>query len=48
MYDKTEVCTFGLREHEFLRHLGLFGITGTGKSNAVFKIIDELMKKNKN
>jgi hypothetical protein len=47
MYDETPVCKFGLRENEFLRHLGLFGITGTGKSNVVFKLIDELMKKGK-
>ena len=38
---------FGLREKEFLRHIGIFGITGSGKSNAVFKIIDELVKKGK-
>jgi hypothetical protein len=47
MYDNTPACKFGLRENEFLRHMGLFGITGTGKSNSVFKIIDELMNKNK-
>jgi hypothetical protein len=47
MYDDRQVCKFGLREKEFLRHLGLFGITGTGKSNVVFKIIDELMQKGK-
>ena len=47
IYDDKEACKFGLREKEFLRHIGLFGITGTGKSNAFFEIIDELMKKGK-
>lgn len=47
IYDNREIGKFGLREKEFLRHLGLFGITGTGKSNVVFKLIDELIRHGK-
>lgn len=47
VYDDKTVCQFGLREKEFLRHIGIFGITGTGKSNVIFKLIDELISKGK-
>ena len=47
VYDDKPVCSFGLREKEFLRHIGIFGITGTGKSNVVLKLIDELINKGK-
>lgn len=47
IYDGKPVCNYGLREHEFLRHIGIFGITGTGKSNVAFKVLDELLDKKK-
>ncbi|MBN1156130.1 ATP-binding protein [Candidatus Woesearchaeota archaeon] len=47
-YDEKPVCMFGMRERELLRHIGIFGITGTGKSNVVFKLIDELLRHKRN
>lgn len=47
IYDNKLVSFFGLREHEFIRHIGMYGVSGSGKSNVVFKLIDELLIKNK-
>ncbi|MFX1478241.1 MAG: ATP-binding protein [Promethearchaeota archaeon] len=38
---------FGLREDEFIKHILITGMTGTGKTNLSLHIINELRKKNK-
>jgi len=40
-------CPFGLRENEWIKHLLITGMTGTGKTNLAFQILKELKKKNK-
>lgn len=40
-------CSFGLREDEWIKHLLIVGMTGTGKTNLAFQILRELAKKNK-
>lgn len=40
-------CSFGLREDEWIKHLLITGMTGTGKTNLVFHILKEFQKKNK-
>ncbi len=40
-------CDFGLREDEWIKHLLIVGMTGTGKTNLAFHILRELKKKNK-
>jgi hypothetical protein len=39
--------TFGLRENEWIQHVGIFGRTGAGKTNLGFKIVEELVKHGK-
>lgn len=40
-------CKFGLREHEWIKHVLICGMTGTGKTNLVFQILKELRRKRK-
>ena len=40
-------CDFGLREKEWIKHLLIVGMTGTGKTNLAFHILRELKKQNK-
>lgn len=47
LYNGDRVGKFGLYDEEITRHIGIFGITGTGKSNTSFKIITELLNKGK-
>jgi len=43
-YADRELYTFGLRRDEMLRHVGVFGASGTGKTVCVCKIVDGLMQ----
>lgn len=38
---------FGLREHEWIQHIGIFGRTGSGKTNVGFLIVKNLIDRNK-
>ena len=38
---------FGLREDEWIQHVGIFGRTGSGKTNVGYLIVKELLKKGK-
>jgi len=38
---------FGIREHEWIRHCGIFGKTGSGKTTLSMRIIKELCAKDK-
>jgi hypothetical protein len=38
---------FGLRENEWIQHVGIFGRSGSGKTNTVFVILWNLLQKNK-
>jgi len=47
LYNKKAVSEFGLREDEWIQHVGIFGRSGAGKTNLVFKIIDNFLAKKK-
>lgn len=47
LYNKKCLYPFGLREKEFIQHVGIFGRSGAGKTNLGFSIVLELVKKNK-
>lgn len=47
LYNKKCLYPFGLREKEWIQHLGIFGRSGAGKTNLGFSIVSELVKKNK-
>ena len=47
MYPEKPYQECGLREDEWIKHLLIAGMTGSGKTNLVFVILDELRKKNK-
>jgi len=34
-------CSFGLRENEWIKHLLITGMTGTGKTNLAFQILNQ-------
>ncbi len=40
-------CSFGLRENEWIKHLLITGMTGTGKTNLTFLLLKELLKHRK-
>ena len=40
-------CSFGLRENEWIKHLLITGMTGTGKTNLSFLLLRELQKHRK-
>ena len=46
-YNKKNLYPFGLREQEWIQHVGIFGRSGAGKTNLGFQIIAELLKKKK-
>jgi len=47
VYAGEELHPFGLRENEWLRHVGIFGTTGSGKTNCAFLLLRELAAKKK-
>lgn len=46
-YGGKEVSTFGLREGEWIQHVGVFGRSGAGKSNLGFEIFRQLLLQGK-
>ncbi len=47
IYPEEVYSQFGLKEEEFIKHILITGMTGSGKSNLSFHILKELAKKNK-
>lgn len=47
LYGDRGFYPFGLRENEWLRHIGIFGTTGSGKTNCAFILLWNLVKKKK-
>ena len=46
-YGDKPFWPFGIREDEWIQHIGIFGRTGSGKTNVGFLIIKNLTEKNK-
>jgi Holliday junction resolvase-like predicted endonuclease len=46
-YGENPYYPFGLRENEWIQHMGIFGRTGSGKTNVGFLIVKNLLEKNK-
>lgn len=46
-YGENTVLPFGLLEKEWIQHIGIFGRSGSGKTNVGFLIVFALMKKQK-
>ena len=44
VYGGEDMYLFGLRSHELLRHVGIYGSSGSGKSNAIALILDSLIQ----
>ena len=47
VYAGQECHPFGIRENEWLRHVAIFGTTGSGKTNCAFLLLRELASKKK-
>jgi hypothetical protein len=47
LYGDRERCHFGLREKEWIQHIGIFGRSGSGKTNTVFIILWNLLEMGK-
>jgi len=47
MYADKELYPFGLKEDEWIQHLGVFGRSGAGKTNIGFLILKQLQDKGK-
>jgi hypothetical protein len=47
VYGGKEYHPFGLREAEWLRHVGIFGTTGSGKTNCAFLLLSALRRMKK-
>jgi hypothetical protein len=47
LYGGIERHTFGLNEKEWIQHVGIFGRSGSGKTNTVFVILWNLLQKKK-
>jgi len=46
-YGDNKYYSFGLRETEFIQHIGIFGRSGCGKTNLAFMLLEGLVKANK-
>ena len=46
-YGNNAYCEFGLREDELIQHVGIFGRTGSGKTNCGFLIVKNFIEKGK-
>ena len=46
-YGRQPLHLFGIREEEWIRHVGIFGITGSGKTNLSFLTVLNFLKKDK-
>ena len=47
IYPRRPFGLFGVREEEWIRHCGIFGKTGSGKTTLSMRVIRELLRKNK-
>jgi hypothetical protein len=47
VYNDQKLFPFGLREKEFIQHIGIFGRSGSGKTNTAIILISRLLNKNK-
>jgi len=47
LYNNKSLYPFGLREKEWIQHLGIFGRSGAGKTNLGFSIVLELVRNRK-
>lgn len=45
--ERRQFCSFGLREDEWIKHVMICGMTGTGKTNLVFHVLQGLRQKQK-
>ncbi len=46
-YGKQDYYALGLREHEFIQHIGIFGRSGSGKTNLCYGILKQLVEAGK-
>src|SRR3989339_1052224 len=46
-YPNNKSIIFGIREKEWIKHCGIFGKTGSGKTTLMVKILKELCRKDK-
>jgi len=46
-YGEDRFYPFGLREHEFIQHIGLFGRSGSGKTNVAYLVLLNLVRAGK-
>ena len=44
VYNDRKLHPFGLRRQEMIQHIAVFGRSGSGKSNTVFQMIDQLLR----
>jgi hypothetical protein len=47
LYNNRPLYPFGLRENEWIQHVGIFGRSGAGKTNVGFLLLRELKRKGK-
>jgi len=47
IYNDEEKYDLGVRDPEMIQHLGIFGRSGSGKTNTVFNVILQLIKNKK-
>jgi hypothetical protein len=47
VYAEKDLYPFGLRESEWIQHIGVFGRTGAGKTNLGYLILEQLQKHKK-